>query len=93
MLQSGNNVQAIGCSEPLLITHRLDRCTEGLTVIAKSVEAVRHFNGLLQANTARVHKFYRTLTTKRPPMGEQRPIFQQMTTNGLPSVVRQPCNC
>ncbi|KAK9814867.1 hypothetical protein WJX73_000798 [Symbiochloris irregularis] len=61
--------QAIGFEGPLLITHRLDRCTEGLTVIGKTTAFVRRFNLLLQGHKGQLHKFYRTLTGTPPPLG------------------------
>lgn len=64
-------VQAIGYSGALLITHRLDRCTEGLTMIGKSPDFVRRFNDLLQNRKGSVRKFYRTLTTVPPPLGAE----------------------
>lgn len=65
-------VQAIGFTGSMLITHRLDRCTEGLTVIGKTPEFVRRFNNLIQGHKGAVHKFYRTLTAKPPPLGSPR---------------------
>ena len=64
------DVQAIGWQGPLLITHRLDRCTEGLTMIGKTPAFVKRFNWLLQGKKGSVRKYYRTLTARPPPLGD-----------------------
>lgn len=40
--------QAIGHPQPLLVTHRLDQCTEGLLVLGKSREFVSQFNAMIK---------------------------------------------
>jgi RNA pseudouridylate synthase len=61
--------QAVGSPEPLLITHRLDACTEGVVVLAKTRAFVRRFNALLQAGGG-VRKLYRSLSAVAPPIGQ-----------------------
>lgn len=39
---------ALGLPAPLLVTHRLDQCTEGLLVLGKSRDFVRAFNELVR---------------------------------------------
>lgn len=60
--------QAMGESSPLLSTHRLDTCTEGLVVLGRKREFVAAFNELLRLPRA-VQKFYRVLTRTLPPTG------------------------
>ena len=69
MLYSALLLQALQCTEPLLITHRLDACTEGLLVVGRKRAFVQHFNQLLQQSGA-VRKFYKTLTQYPPSVGE-----------------------
>ena len=66
--------QALQCKQPLLITHRLDACTEGLLVVGRHVAFVQHFNKLLQQPGA-VEKFYKALTQYPPPSGETALVF------------------
>ncbi len=61
-------MQALLCAESLLITHRLDACTEGLLVVGRTRPFVQHFNRLLQRPGA-VRKFYKALTQHPPPTG------------------------
>lgn len=61
-------MQALQCAESLLITHRLDACTEGLLVVGHNRPFVQHFNQLLQRPGA-VRKFYKALTQHPPPVG------------------------
>lgn len=61
-------MQALQLTEPLLVTHRLDMCTQGLVVLGKTTAFVQHFNKLLQQQGA-VRKFYKTLTQSVPPLG------------------------
>ena len=61
-------MQALQCAESLLITHRLDACTEGLLVVGRNRPFVQHFNRLLQQPGA-VRKFYKALTQHPPPTG------------------------
>ena len=61
-------MQALQCAESLLITHRLDACTEGLLVVGRNRPFVQHFNRLLQRPGA-VRKFYKALTQHPPPTG------------------------
>ena len=61
-------MQALQCAESLLITHRLDACTEGLLVVGRNRAFVQHFNQLLQQPGA-VRKFYKALTQHPPPIG------------------------
>ena len=60
--------QALGQREPLLITHRLDACTEGIHVLAKTREFAGHFNGLIRLPGS-VQKWYRALSAQPPPVG------------------------
>ncbi|BDA46168.1 probable mitochondrial RNA pseudouridine synthase Rpusd4 [Coccomyxa sp. Obi] len=60
--------QALGESSPLLSTHRLDTCTEGLVVLGRKRDFVAAFNELLRLPGA-VQKFYRALTKSPPPTG------------------------
>lgn len=55
------DLQAIGSDEALLITHRLDTCTEGVLIAGKTKAFVRHFNDLLLVPGA-IQKTYRALT-------------------------------
>ena len=69
-------VQAIGRSEPLLITHRLDGCTEGLLVLGKTKAFVQRFNPLL-ATAGGLRKTYRALSHTPLQPGE----WSAMTTS------------
>ncbi len=62
------SVQAMGETSPLLSTHRLDTCTEGLVVLGRRREFVAAFNELLRLPGA-VQKYYRALTKSPPPTG------------------------
>ena len=61
-------MQALELSQPLLVTHRLDSCTQGLVVLGKTTAFVQLFNKLLQQPGA-IRKFYKTLTQFAPPVG------------------------
>lgn len=61
-------MQALQLLKPLLVTHRLDSCTQGLVVLGKTVAFVQLFNKLLQQSGA-IRKFYRTLTQVAPSLG------------------------
>ena len=61
--------QALGLPSPLLITHRLDACTEGVVVLGKTREFVQRFNRLLQQEGA-ARKLYRALTAVPLQSGE-----------------------
>lgn len=65
--------QAIGYGGPLLITSRLDHCTEGLLVLAKDSESASLYNHLQKSVTKEgescVKKHYRALSLKPPPTG------------------------
>lgn len=62
--------QAIGRREPLMVTHRLDQCTEGLVVLGKNSSFVKYFNELLRTDKSeKVVKVYRTLTLVPPQLG------------------------
>ena len=61
-------LKVLQCKQPLLITHRLDACTEGLLVVGRTLAFVQHFNKLLQQPGA-VRKYYKALTQKPPPLG------------------------
>ena len=63
-----SSLQALKLSQPLLATHRLDHCTEGLVVLGRSGAFVSAFNKLLQQDGA-VQKYYRALTKQPPPIG------------------------
>lgn len=56
--------KAIGREEPLHITHRLDTCTEGVLITAKTKEFVQRFNASLLMPGA-LQKIYRAVT-RRP---------------------------
>lgn len=43
--------QAIDHPQPLLVTHRLDQCTEGLLVLGKTKAFVQQFNELVQRSS------------------------------------------
>eukprot|EP00884_Botryococcus_braunii_P014797 jgi/Botrbrau1/23318/Bobra.0102s0055.1 len=60
--------QALGRDEALYTTSRLDNCTSGLLVVAKSPAFVAAFNALLRDDAA-VQKRYRALTRLPPPLG------------------------
>lgn len=60
--------QALGETCPLLSTHRLDTCTEGLVVLGRKREFVAAFNKLLGQPGA-LKKYYRALTKEPPPTG------------------------
>ena len=68
MCKSLSSLQALKLSQPLLATHRLDHCTEGLVVLGRSGAFVSAFNKLLQQEGA-VQKYYRALTRRPPPVG------------------------
>lgn len=55
------DLQAIGRDGPLLSTHRLDTCTEGVLITGKTKAFVRHFNDLLLV-PGKIQKTYRALT-------------------------------
>ena len=61
--------QAIGRQAPLLITHRLDTCTEGVLVMGKTKEFVQRFNALLLVPGA-LQKTYRALARTPLQLGE-----------------------
>lgn len=69
---AGAWLQALQCEQPLLITHRLDACTEGLLVVGRTLAFVQHFNKLLQQPGA-VRKYYKALTQRPPPLGAVSP--------------------
>merc|ERR1712232_593079 len=73
---------AIGDSEPLHITHRLDGVTSGVVVLARTKEFQKYFNNALQqqvrgpctsssnsSSNVAITKFYRALCSKAPPLG------------------------
>jgi len=62
--------EAIGWPEPLMVTHRLDQCTEGLVVLGKTAAFVKYFNALLRDKADSVVKVYRTLTFTPPQLGQ-----------------------
>lgn len=68
------SLQAIGHEGPLHITSRLDHCTEGLLLLAKSAGFAALYNHLQRSKTeggeACVQKFYRALSLVPPPTGE-----------------------
>ncbi len=74
-------MQALQCAESLLITHRLDACTEGLLVVGRNRPFVQHFNRLLQRPRA-VRKFYKALTQHPPPIGAS--SLEMICTHRLP---------
>lgn len=80
-------LQALQCKQPLLITHRLDACTEGLLVVGRSLAFVQHFNKLLQEPGA-VRKYYKALTQQPPPLGAARPHLHPRSVFG-----GSPCTC
>ena len=53
--------QAIGREEPLLITHRLDTCTEGVLIMGKTKAFVQQFNAAMMSKEA-LQKTYKALT-------------------------------
>ncbi|KAK9817741.1 hypothetical protein WJX72_001472 [[Myrmecia] bisecta] len=77
--------QAICASDPLLVTHRLDSCTEGVVVLAKTRAFVQYFNGLLKRGN-KLRKFYRALSAAPPAPG---PMLHFVATGqrvkGLPT--------
>ncbi|DBB13532.1 TPA: hypothetical protein ACH3X3_000574 [Trebouxia sp. C0006] len=76
--------QALQCAESLLITHRLDACTEGLLVVGRNRPFVQHFNRLLQQPGA-VRKFYKALTQHPPPTGKLTHHKTQEQVKGQPA--------
>lgn len=44
-------MQALGLPQPLLITHRLDQCTEGLLVLGRTKSFVARFNELVKRSS------------------------------------------
>ncbi|DBA66437.1 TPA: hypothetical protein ACH3X2_002415 [Trebouxia sp. C0005] len=76
--------QALQCAESLLITHRLDACTEGLLVVGHNRPFVQHFNQLLQRPGA-VRKFYKALTQHPPPVGKLTHHITQEQVRGQPA--------
>jgi 23S rRNA-/tRNA-specific pseudouridylate synthase len=68
-------------AEPLLATHRLDTCTEGLVVLGRTAAFVSAFNRLQLAGA--VQKFYRALTLGLPPQGAALPMECQHQTHSL----------
>ena len=60
--------QALDEASPLLSTHRLDTCTEGLVVLGRKCIFVAAFNKLLGQPGA-LQKYYRALTKQAPPTG------------------------
>ncbi|KAL3148480.1 hypothetical protein ABBQ38_013923 [Trebouxia sp. C0009 RCD-2024] len=84
--------QALQCKEPLLITHRLDACTEGLLVVGRTLAFVQHFNRLLQ-QPGGVRKHYKALTQKPPPLGRLVHYLRSERAKGQPAhsrVDREP---
>ena len=61
-------MQALQYKEPLLVTHRLDHCTEGLLVLGRNKAFVQHFNQLLRQQGS-VKKYYKALTQHAPACG------------------------
>eukprot|EP00899_Mesostigma_viride_P007411 jgi/Mesvir1/16671/Mv15073-RA.1 len=59
--------RALQLPTPVLPTHRLDICTEGLLVMAKTKEFAAHFQALLRAR--QVRKLYAAVTVAAPPLG------------------------
>ncbi|DBA92790.1 TPA: hypothetical protein ACH3X1_002981 [Trebouxia sp. C0004] len=76
--------QALQCAESLLITHRLDACTEGLLVVGRNRPFVQQFNRLLQRPGA-VRKFYKALTQHPPPTGKLTHHMTQEQVKGQPA--------
>ena len=74
-------LQALQCKQPLLITHRLDACTEGLLVVGRTLAFVQHFNKLLQEPGA-VRKYYKALTQQPPPLGAASPHLHPRSVLG-----------
>ena len=62
--------QAIGFPGTLLVTSRLDLCTQGVVVLGKSSSFVAHFNALIRQAGA-VTKTYCALSAAPPPLGAQ----------------------
>lgn len=83
--------QAVQRQEPLLITHRLDTCTEGVLVLGKTVEFVRGFNSLMQIPGA-VSKLYRAVSQQAAPLGilEDYVMMQHRTAGNAPHSVTVP---
>ncbi|KAL4856876.1 RNA pseudouridine synthase 6 [Chlorella vulgaris] len=48
---AGSKVSALALEQPLLLTSRLDQCTEGLLVLAKTRSFVARFNQLVQRSS------------------------------------------
>ena len=67
-------VQALQLPQQLLVTHRLDSCTQGLVVLGKTTAFVQLFNNLLQ-QPGRIRKFYKTLTQFAPPVGKHKQLY------------------
>ena len=72
--------QALGQTDPLLITHRLDACTEGIHVLAKTREFAGHFNGLIRLPGS-IRKWYRALSAHPPPVGGSAPPVLSSVAN------------
>jgi len=68
-------MQAVGFDGPLHITSRLDHCTEGLLMLAKSSAFAALYNHLQRSVTNEggpcVAKTYLALTKQPPPLGKQ----------------------
>jgi len=59
---------AVGASEPLLITSRLDQATAGVLVLGRTPVSVRQFNeAMVRGPEGGLRKFYRALVTASPP--------------------------
>ena len=53
---------------PLLVTTRIDQCTEGLVVLGMTSAFVARYNRLQQAPGC-MRKLYRALSLRAPPLG------------------------
>ena len=67
-------LQVIDHKEPLLAISRLDHCTEGLLVVAKSPRFAAYYNKLLHTSlddgSPSIRKYYLALSEAAPPLGQ-----------------------
>lgn len=62
------SLQAVGFSGKLMVTSRLDSCTQGVVILGKNKTFVAAFNALMRQESA-VTKTYCALSARAPPLG------------------------
>jgi len=79
---------ALGMSEPLKITHRLDVATEGVLVLGKTSSFVSKFNAVLSNGHKDIRKIYRTLSESPVSVGVVEHVAVQGDSNRGPRFTR-----